>query len=55
MFRECLRETLKMMFEDVTTSNKGPNSIPLVVNDFLSSYLPLKCNVIDLEMTVMQI
>ncbi len=55
MLRECLRETLKIIFGEVTTKTKGPQSIPLVCNDFVTSYLPLKCNVIDFELTVMQL
>lgn len=52
MLRECLNETFKMMFSDVTTANKGPHSIPLVINDFLGNYLPLKCNLFEKEMAV---
>jgi hypothetical protein len=56
MLRECLKETFKMMFgAEVTTANKGPHSIPLVVNDFLGSFLPLKCNLFDQEMSMKQI
>lgn len=56
MLRECLKETFEVMFgPEVTTATKGPHSIPLVVNDFLSSYLPLKCNLFDQEMSMKQV
>ena len=29
------------------TSIKSPDCIPLVCNDFLTSYLPLKCNLFN--------
>jgi hypothetical protein len=48
LFRECLQETFTSLFSaEVSTASKGPQSIPLVVNDFMDVYLPLKCNLLD--------
>ena len=55
MLRECMKETLKMMFGDVNTTTKGPHSIPLIVNDFLVSFMPLKINLIDFDFAVKQV
>ena len=33
--------------EDCITSTKSPECIPLICNDFLTSYLPLKCNLFN--------
>ena len=53
--RECINDILKERFTNVTTATKGPNSIPILANDFLGSYLPLKCNIFDFEMAKKQI
>jgi hypothetical protein len=40
---------LKALFGPAIASQKGPDCVPLMANDFLSSYLPLKCNIMDME------
>jgi len=49
LFRDCVKEQLKTLFGEVIASQKGADCVPLYVNDFLSSYLPLKCNIINPE------
>jgi len=57
LYRGCLNEFLTQMFESAyksgmsaeeiksITSVKDPDCIPLVCNDFIKDYLPLKCNI----------
>ncbi len=49
LFRECIKEQLRTLFGPAIATQKGPDCVPLMANDFLSSYLPLKCNIMDME------
>jgi len=59
LYRGCLNQFLKQMFESAyknddvdsddeykaITATKDPECIPLVCNEFIQDYLPLKCNI----------
>ena len=56
LYRGCLHDSLKFNFGSSSSNNitaeKGPEVIPLVCNDFILNYLPLKCNIMDTELAI---
>ena len=67
LYRSCLNETIYETFEGRTslvasglengmeanyTQSRSPDCLPLICNEFLTEYLPLKCNIFDKKMAV---
>ena len=68
LYRSCLNETIYETFEGRTSlvscgvggeateanysQNRSPDCLPLICNEFLTEYLPLKCNIFDKKMAV---
>ena len=61
LYRACLNDSIYQTFEGRTTlvgpqhdqanstQQRSPECMPLVCNEFLTEYLPLKCNIFDLK------
>lgn len=67
LYRTCLNETIHETFEGRTslmaagandsteansTQSRAPECLPMICNEFLTEYLPLKCNIFDKKTAV---